>query len=76
MSLISLGPIPKDAEELPDNLNEISYERHVNNVGDLWHLLMYFWPSCMLPSYPVSEGWIWVWHAEGEEIVWELANIM
>ena len=50
-SLISLDPIPEVAEELPDDLKEISYERHVNNVGDLWHLLMYFWPSCKLPPY-------------------------
>ena len=75
-NLTSIGPIPEDYEELPLILNELSNERHVNNVGELWHLLMYFWPSCMLPPYPVSESWIWVWYIENGDIVWELASVM
>ena len=74
--LSSIGPIPEKYNDLPLILNDITFERHVHNIGELWYLLMYFWPSGMLPPYPVSESWIWVWHAEGEAIVWELASVM
>ena len=75
-AVVKFCPIPYYMEALNEDYNDNSYERHVNNVGELWYLLMHFWPSSLVPPYPMNSAWIWVWQKENDDIIWELASVL
>ena len=70
----TLGPMPEYLEEVPPDLAPLSSERHVNQA-EIWDITMCYWPSHRAPPYTTSEGWVWIWHREGGQEVWEIVGL-
>ena len=71
---VTLGPLPVILANVPDDLNNLVTERHVNQA-QLWAIFLTYLPSTRRPPYTVPSGWIWVWHKAHEEVIWEVVSL-
>ena len=72
--LVELSPMPALLEEVPADLEEIRDERHINQAV-IWDITMFLWPSLRVPPYAIPQGWIWVWHREGDHEIWSVLGL-
>ena len=72
--IVVLGPMPRELDQVPPRLAGLTAARAIN-PHDLWHERSNYWPSQREPPYTIPDGWLWSWHEEDDDAVWEIVGV-